>query len=277
MANSIAAATASLPVDLSEWLEGPPLIALRGNEDSDNEFQLGTREYDWHQHARGQVFCVEAGMIQVNTPHGSWLLPPHRAGWMPPNIPHQVRVSGALTGWSLLITPQGGRRLPKQPCVIGITEVLHALVRRAENWDNHAPLAPEQARIAAVIIDEIRRAPHESLHIPMPSDPRLARVAQAILEDPGNPRTLDDWAQWGAMSARTLRRLIVSETGLSFAQWRQQAQLGHALEMLAHGASVTEVSDRLGYASPSNFIAMFRRAFGDSPAHYFLTRTGSQE
>lgn len=274
MANTTEPVQTSPTVDLSEWLEGPSLIALRGNDSPDNEFQLGTREYDWHQHARGQVFCVEAGMIQVRTPHGSWLLPPHRAGWIPPNIPHEVRVSGALTGWSLLITPHGGRRLPKQPCVIGISEVLHALVRRAENWDKHALLAPEQVRIAAVIIDEIRRAPHESLHIPMPADARLARVAQAILEDPGSPRTLEDWAQWGAMSARTLRRRILSETGLSFAQWRQQAQLGHALEMLAHGASVTDVSDQLGYASPSNFIAMFRRAFGDSPAHYFLTKTG---
>ena len=88
----------------------------------------------------------------------------------------------------------------------------------------------------------------------------------------GSTRTLDQWAAFGAMSPRTLRRLIRAETGLSFARWRQQAQLAHGLEMLARGASVTEVSDALGYASPSNFIAMFRKALGDSPAHYFSNR-----
>lgn len=74
------------------------------------------------------------------------------------------------------------------------------------------------------------------------------------------------------MSSRTLRRLTLAETGLSFGQWRQQVKLMHGLEMLARGVPVAEVSDVLGYSSPSNFIAMFRRAFGDSPARYFSSR-----
>ncbi|MNF58736.1 HTH-type transcriptional repressor of iron proteins A [compost metagenome] len=256
-------------MDLSEWVEGPWLIALRGGDTPDSEYALGTREYEWHQHARGQVICVEAGMIQVRTSHGSWLLPPRRAGWMPPDVSHQVRVSGALAGWSLLLAPAACESLPHHPCVIGISEVLRVLVNRAETWDQHELLSPDQDRIAHVILDEIGRAPHESLHLPMPGDPRLVRVARAMLDEPGSPRTLEDWAVLGAMSPRTLRRLIQAETGLSFAQWRQQAQLTHALERLARGEPVNQVSDALGYASPSNFIAMFRRAFGDSPAHYF--------
>ncbi|MBS2075231.1 helix-turn-helix domain-containing protein, partial [Klebsiella pneumoniae] len=74
------------------------------------------------------------------------------------------------------------------------------------------------------------------------------------------------------LSARTLRRTFLAETGSSFAQWRQQARLTHALERLAQGEPVALVADALGYASPSNFIAMFRRAYGDSPAHYFASR-----
>ena len=106
----------------------------------------------------------------------------------------------------------------------------------------------------------------------MPSDPRLVRIANAILAQPENGRALDEWAKWAAISSRTLRRLMRAETGLSFAQWRQQARLAHALEMLARGEPVGVVSDALGYAAPSNFITMFRRAFGDSPAHYFASR-----
>lgn len=256
-------------MDLSEWVDGPWLIALRGSDVADSEYALGTREYEWHQHARGQVFCVEAGLIQVRTSHGSWLLPPRRAGWIPPDVPHQVRVSGALAGWSLLLAPDACPSLPDNPCVIGISEVLRVLVNRAETWDQQELMRPEQERIAHVILDEINRAPHESLHLPMPRDHRLDRIAHAILDEPGSSRTLEGWAAVGAISPRTLQRLILAETGLSFAQWRQQAHLTHALERLAHGDPVNQVSDALGYASPSNFIAMFRRAFGDSPAHYF--------
>ena len=260
------------PADLSEWLAGPALIALRGGDEPGSEYRLGSREYDWHRHARGQVFCVESGFLDVRTPHGAWLLPPHRAGWMPPGVPHQVQVSGALAGWSLLVAPGPARRLPCEPCVIGVSDVLRALVRRAEDWDKQASLSREQARIAAVILDEIRRAPHEPLHLPMPSDARLRRVTQALMENPGDPRTLEAWAAWGAMSASTLRRRFAAETGLSFAQWRQQAQLARALAMLARGERVAQVADALGYASPSNFIAMFRRAFGEAPARFFAAR-----
>lgn len=271
-----AAATETTFPDFSEWPDGPALIALRGNDDPASAYRLGTREYDWHTHARGQVLCVEAGLIHVHTPHGAWLLPPRRAGWVPPGAPHRVRVSGAPSGWALLASPAFCAGLPARPCVIGVSEVLRALAYRAIDWDKQAALAPEHERMAAVIHDEIRRAPREALHVPMPGDPRLARVARAVLDEPGSPRTLDAWAAFGTMSPRTLRRLTVAETGLSFAQWRQQARLAHGLDMLARGRPVAEVSDALGYASPSNFIAMFRKALGDSPAHYFSRRPNGQ-
>lgn len=162
--------------------------------------------------------------------------------------------------------------LPSAPCVVAISEVLRVLAQRVTEWDKRATLTPDQERIATVIQDEIRRAPHEALHVPMPVDPRLLRVAHAVLADPGNPRTLDEWASFGSMSSRTLRRLTLAETGLSFGQWRQQVKLMHGLDMLARGILVAEISDVLGYSSPSNFIAMFRKVFGDSPAHYFSTK-----
>lgn len=46
----------------------------------------------------------------------------------------------------------------------------------------------------------------------------------------------------------------------------------YALEALARGATVSQVADTLGYATPSNFIAKFRRVFGTSPARYFAQR-----
>ncbi|MTJ82819.1 MAG: helix-turn-helix transcriptional regulator [Telmatospirillum sp.] len=256
-------------IDPSDRLDGPPLIALRGDSDPSSAYRLGTLDYDWHSHRRGLVFCVDSGLIHVRTSQGSWLMPPHRAGWMPPGIPHKISVSGAMSGWSVMTTPLASRDLPSGPCVMGIGELMRALVRRAVSWSAQDHLDPEQERVVMVLLDEIRRAPREPLHLPMPTDPRLLRIARAILDDPGDERTAEEWAAWGALSPRTLRRLMLSETGLSFTQWRQQAKLTHALEMLARGDPVAVVSDALGYATPSTFIAMFRRAFGDSPAHYF--------
>lgn len=259
------------PPDLSERADGPPLIAVLGDTKPDSPFLLGTREYGWHQHLRGQMFCIDSGLMHVCTPHGSWLLPPHRVGWIPPHVAHKVSVIGAFSGWSLLLAPQASASLSRQPCVSGVNELMRALVRRAASWAAQDALEPPQARVMDVLLDEVRQAPHQPLHLPMPSDRRLLRVAHAILAQPGQQRSLDQWADWGGMSARTLSRLFRAETGCSFAQWRQQAALVHALEQLAQGVSVATVADALGYATPSNFIAMFRRAFGESPGRYFAT------
>ena len=42
-----------------------------------------------------------------------------------------------------------------------------------------------------------------------------------------------------------------------------------AIALLAEGYSVSQVADRVGYATPSAFVAAFRRVTGHTPAAYF--------
>ncbi|MCZ0734393.1 AraC family transcriptional regulator [Phreatobacter sp. AB_2022a] len=260
--------------DAFDRADGPLVIALRGNDRDDGPYRLGTRELDWHRHVRGQLFCIESGLVHVRSRHGSWLLPPNRAGWIPPGSDHKVSLSGVISGWVVMIRPDGCGMLPAKPRVSGISEVLGALVRRAVTWAMADTLSADQLRLAAVLIDEVARAPREPLHLPMPRDRRLARIATAIARRPADARTLDDWARWAGLAPRTARRLFQAETGSSFGRWRQQARLVAALERLARGDAVAEVSDAVGYATPSAFIAMFRQAMGASPARYFAGRPG---
>ena len=258
--------------DYSECRDGPVLITRTWVREFKSVQKQMQRPYTWHSHYRGQLLCIESGLIQVNTDKGSWVLPPQRAGWIPPGAMHSVHLCSSLSGRSLLFAPQVCSKLPSAPCVIGISEVLQVLTLRSALWSKSDALTPEQKRIVAVLLDEIRLTPHESLYLPMPKDPRLKQITQTLLDDPANRYNVEQLARIGSISARTLRRLMYTETGMSFGAWRQQVQLTHALEMLAHGVSVTEVAYALGYATPSNFIVMFRRVFGDSPAHYFSTR-----
>lgn len=262
--------------DFIERNDGAALIAIAGSDAPDSSYRLGTREYDWHSHVRGLIFCVESGLAHVRTSHGSWLLPPNRAGWIPPGEPHWVHVVSALSGWSVIVTPDACRQLPDRPCIFSINELTRELVRRAMSWPMPDDLDPAKERLTRVLLDEMVRAPLEPIDLPMPSDARLARIARAVFERPDDPKTLEEWADWGAVSSRSLRRMMRIETGMSFGQWRQQARLTRALEMLAQGTPVAVISDALGYASPSNFIAMFRRAFGKPPARYFSGRAESR-
>src|SRR4051812_47193720 len=108
--------------ELSERSDGPALIAVAGEDAPGSEFQLGTRETGWHSHVRGQIFWIEDGLVHVRTRHGSWLLPPHRAGWIPPGVLHMATINGVMRGWNMVITPEASRHLPATPCVIGVSE-----------------------------------------------------------------------------------------------------------------------------------------------------------
>jgi AraC-like DNA-binding protein len=258
--------------ELIERNDGPAVIAYWYEGEATSEYGQDTRTYDWHSHARGQFFCIESGLVHVRTAHGSWLLPPHRAGWMPPGEMHTVSLSGNMSGWGVFLAPEASGCLPDRPCVIGISALMRALVHRASSWTWQSQLNEEQERVMTVLLDEMRHAKHEPLYLPMPLDRRLLRIAQAVLEQPQDTRGLEEWAAWAGLSARSLSRLFRVETALSFAQWRQQARLSRGLEQLAEGVSVAAVADTLGYASTSAFIAMFRRSFGEPPARYFGQR-----
>jgi AraC-like DNA-binding protein len=255
-----------------EQAGGPSIITYWNEGEAASEYSEETHKYDWHSHVRGQFWCVESGLVHVHTARGSWLLPPHRAGWMPPGEMHTVTISGAMSGWGVFLAPDVCECLPDHPCVIGVSLLLRELVHRASSWSWNVDLDERQQRVMDVLLDEIHHATHEPLHLPMPIDRRLLRIAQAVIAQPQDNRSLEEWAAWGGLSPRTLSRLFRAETALSFAQWRQQARLTRGLEQLADGAPVAAVADALGYASTSAFIAMFRRSFGHSPARYFGQR-----
>jgi AraC-like DNA-binding protein len=222
----------------------------------------------WHQHHRGQLMCIADGLLQVRTERGAWAVPPRRAAWVPPGEQHAVNSNGVTHTWNLYLSPAASKVLPDRPCVIEVNELVEGIVARAVEWTSQPALSAAQGRLMAVLIDELAAAPHDRMQLPMPRDRRLQRIAAAILDDPADPRTREQWAAWAGLSARTLSRLFQEEVQISFAHWREQAVLMAAMEQLTQGASVGSVADALGYATPSSFIAMFRRHFGVPPARY---------
>lgn len=123
-------------------------------------------------------------------------------------------------------------------------------------------------RVMALLLDEITRTPAAPLQIPVPQNEHLVRVCRAILADPAQKGTIDDWAERAHQGRRTFTRLFRKETGKSFAAWRQHVRLMEALSQLAVGQRITKVAFDVGYSSSSAFTAAFHRTFGAAPAQY---------
>ncbi len=249
--------------DFVDSPDGAVIVAGEGSEDR----ELGSGP---HHHARGQLFGSLRGLLSVGVDDGVWIVPAIHAVWLPPHAVHSGRSHGPFHGWSAYVAEPACVTLPQRPCTIRTSGLLREAVLRACSWalDARQPLADAQAHVAAVILDEIRTLPAEPLGLPLPRDPRLQRIAHALIADPADERELACWADWAAVSARTLSRRFVSETGFNFTAWRQRARMMRSLEMLAAGRPVNAIALDLGYSTASAFINLFRRTFGETPAIY---------
>ena len=98
---------------------------------------------------------------------------------------------------------------------------------------------------------------------------RRAAAADLLITDPSDQRSLSELADLAGVSSRTLARLFLIGTGLTFGAWRTEVRLRASLSLLADGVPLTGVARRVGYATPSAFVAAFHREVGISPGRYF--------
>jgi len=254
------------PSEISDSAEGLSAIAFA--------VELGAEfATPSHRHARGQLIGCSRGAVSVLTEGSAWLVPAGYGIWLPPHQMHGGQGVGPGAGWSLYVAPGACAKLPAQTRTVAVTPLLREAILRATSWDNEE-VTPGRQRIADLIVDEIGSLPAEDLCLPLPRDIRLQRIARSLLEHPADNRSVKEWASWAGTTSRTLSRRFPRETGLTLAEWRHRARLMRALERLAEGHAVTTVAVDLGYSSVSGFIAVFRRAFGVTPAAHPLSRAG---
>jgi AraC-like DNA-binding protein len=241
-----------------------PVVALASDHPGPLRFPL-------HHHFRAQLLYAVAGVMTVSTGEGTWVVPPQQAVWVPPGIRHEVESAAPLAMRTLYIHPAATEGLPRGCCVVTVPPLLKELILAAVTLpERYSPDGPE-ARLLAIIPDQLRRLEPEPLHLPIPSDRRLLGITDALTGHPADGRSLADWARTAGASERTLARLFRRETGMTFGAWRQRLRLLSAIGRLAEGQSVTSVAFDLGYESPSAFVAMFRRELGAPPTRYLRT------
>jgi AraC-like DNA-binding protein len=215
-----------------------------------------------HVHPVAQLAWAHTGVLTVDTAEGTWVLPPSRALWIPARVPHALGSSGVATSRSLYL-PKARWRAPTVVAVSPLLAQLIVYLAEAELTQ------PARRRAEAVLLDLLEPLHATTIAVPMPEDDRARRVAEELRRGPADARPLAAWGREAGASARTLARIWVAETGMTFGRWRAQLRLEAALTLLAKGMPVTNVAHRVGYDSASAFVAAFRRALGVTPASYF--------
>ena len=201
-----------------------------------------------HEHVWGQLLYAMSGVMWVETPHEALVVPPQRAVWLPPGVPHGIRVVSDLQMRNIYLRPALAATLDQTVQVIEVGGLLRELiVGLVEQGDSGDP-AYYEALVGLALL-ELKRARRSQLKIPMPddSDRRLMNLCQAVMAAP-------------EADARH---------GTGFAEWRRQVQLATAVAELIQGVAVSVIARELGY-SPSSFSDMFRRELGVAPSQFTL-------
>jgi AraC-like DNA-binding protein len=233
-----------------------------------------TKEWEHapHQHRKAQLLYAVRGIINCQVEGGVWIVPPQCAVWIPGGLMHAARGSGETECYCLFIEPDAAPDLPKICRTLAVSPLLRELILKAAGFPCLYALKGPEGRLIATLLDELAVAPVEDLHLPIPRDPRLRRLADLLLADPTDKTSIGDWAIRIGMSERSMTRLLLQEIGMSFGRWRRQLHVILALQRLSKGESVQTVALDLGYENASGFVTMFRKAVGKPPARYLSDR-----
>ncbi len=207
--------------------------------------------------------------MTVRTEQGVWVVPPLRAVWIPANTPHSVATSGQVSMRTLYFLPRLCRALPKKCFVMNVSPMLKELILHACKFSRLNKGVPAERWIVELVVDQLKEVESIPLQLPHPADSRSKRVVGALVANPSDRRTLGNLCKDCGASKRTIQRLFLEETKMTFGKWRQQFRLLRAMELLASGEKVTAAALDAGYRSPSAFISMFRAQLGTTPTRYF--------
>jgi len=228
-----------------------------------------------HHHDWAQLVFSFSGAVRVGTERSTYIVPPSRAVWIPAGLEHAVTAIERADLRTLYVLAHLLDGEAWAGCrVLEVSPLLRELVLALPTEPDPCP--PETADdvsrrhgLETLVVHELRRARPLALGVALPQDARLRRLCEAMLQEPGRHAGLDAWAQEAGASPRTLNRLFREQLGTSFAQWRSQLLLAHALTLAARGRPMSHIATELGYTSASAFTAMVTRTVGMPPSRFF--------
>ncbi len=247
--------------DGSVWVRTNPLTCL-------HDFTSRAHAHEWDQ-----LTYAASGVMRVHTETASWLVPPHRAVWLPAGVEHTEEMLAPVSVRTLYLAPKLAGGLPRDCCIVNIPSLLRELILRISRVGALDRKVPAQAHLISVLLDELVSVSDVPLQLPMPRDPRARRFASALQKQPDDGASIAALSRRAGASRRTMERLFLAETKMTAGEWRRRLRLLHGVRLLAGGESVSNAAAEAGYASPSAFIAAFRRTFGTTPSRYAANTT----
>jgi AraC-like DNA-binding protein len=214
--------------------------------------------------------------MAITGDEGWWLAPPGLAVWVPPEVNHGARYSESSSLIHLRFGASLASQLSSRCGLVVVSDLLRELAREAARIGSSAEHVGTLELLGRLMVQQVQRrtdGPH--LFVPRGEDRRLRHAIDILCAAPGSNIPFHDLAARVHTSPRTLARLFVAETGMTFGRWREHLRVVCAIDRLARGHPITRTALDLGYQSASSFTTLFTRLLGVPPRRYMQRLHGA--
>jgi AraC-like DNA-binding protein len=218
-----------------------------------------------HAHGSDQLIYAISGLMEVTSAQTVWSIPPYFALWVPAKTDHRIDVPGPVSMRTLYLRSSLRARMEARCAVLYVTSLLRELILETNLCGQLRVRNRYERALRDLLVAQIQKATPVPTFVTLPREERALAVAQAILQNPAESKTMAALCAKVGVSVRTIQRTFRNEVGTSFELWRRQARLMKAVSLLVSGSSVKEAAYKIGYCQSSAFVETFRRTFGITP------------
>lgn len=218
-----------------------------------------------HSHPAAQIAWSPDGVVTATVEGTAFVLTPGQALWIPVDAEHDLACRTDAVVHCTYVDPACPSIRWSEPTTFAASSLVRELFALLAGFDVDVA---GRRHAEDLLLHLMRPSTSAALPVRLPHDARAREVATALLADPADPRTLEEWGRAVGASSRTLARAFVADTDLTFTAWRTHARLCAALELLGAGQPPAQVAGRVGYTSPRAFATAFRRTLGTMPREF---------
>lgn len=183
------------------------------------------------------------------------VLEPRTSVLLAPGVPHALDLDEHSIALGPFLSPRNApvERVRRLGVVPAITDLM--LARLAAQ-----PYTDEQITLFTDSLDDIVTSLlSDAFAVPPPVHPTARQIALVAADSPDSLSELCD--EFG-ISPRQAQRLFLSETGLTFHQWRTRRRLNRAVRALQGGSSGESAARAAGYANRAGLLRALSRESG---------------
>lgn len=222
-----------------------------------------------HRHHKGQLVYAKSGTGEVKLEDGTHALLPNQMVWIPGGVLHQVILSHDVDFRAIYMDQSQFPQLSKQFDTFFVSALLAEVIETICSSSFHTDwMAGTEFHLQSILIKEMHRSSTTPQWPAFPKSKRLCNYLLKFHEQGQMPPRLKELAAHFGASERTIHRMFVQDTGMSYQKWRQRVRLILAIEQLKTNKSITEIAHHLEFSTTSAFITFFKGYQNVTPKKY---------